>query len=188
MTFEKLTDEQWQAICSIRNDWHAGIDWSGARQEIEAIGYLFHFGRTQRMQLGSPVTIRNRLRTLLRETRKLQSGLNALPAPFRGNDPGLDALDQRLQSYLFIYDYFGGEAFRGRRDPYRLELEDRLLKLWTDWLGGELSFSRKLDNTPYGPLIEFLTLTLQAITGSAPGPDRLAKMIDQYRKAPDLPL
>jgi hypothetical protein len=63
-----------------------------------------------------------------------------------------------------------------------------LLALWIDLFDGDLSFSRKLDGTPFGPLVEFLTLTLRAITGRAPGPDGIAKIIDQYRKKrPDLP-
>jgi hypothetical protein len=188
MTFKAFTEEQWQAIRSVRDDWYDDIDWSEARQDIEGMGCAFFIMRAQRTQLGSPVKIRNSLRTLLQQTRTLQAGLNELPAPFRGSDAGLDALDRRLESYLLVYDYSGGEAFRGRRDPYRIWLEDGLLKYWTDRLDGDLSFSRTLDNKPHGPLIEFLTLTLQAITGSAPGPDRIAKIIDQYRKAPDLPL
>ena len=99
--------------------------------------------------------------------------MNALPDPLRGSspDPNLEELDRGLQSWLVRYEYLAGPAFRGPRDPYRHWLEVGLLTLWTDLFKGEISFSRKLDGTPRGPLAEFLKLTLHAITGSAPGPD-----------------
>ena len=83
---------------------------------------------------------------------------------------------------LFTTSISPDRQFRGRKDPYRHWLELGLLALWIDLFEGDLSFSRKLDGTPYGPLVEFLTLTLHAITGSAPGPAGIAKIIDQYRK------
>jgi hypothetical protein len=112
--------------------------------------------------------------------------MNALPAPLRENtpDPDLEHLDRRLQGLLPNYEYLAGPAFRGRKDPYRHHLALGLVALWFDLLKGDLSFSRKLDGTPYGPLVEFLTLTLHAITGSAPGPAGIAKIIDQYRRGP----
>ena len=140
--------------------------------------------RAQRSHLGSPVKIRNSLRTALRLTRELQAAMNALPDPLRGSspDPNLEEQDRRLQSWLVHYEQLAGPAFRGRKDPYRYWLELGLLTLWIDLFEGDLSFSRKLDGTPCGPLVNFLKLTLHAITGSAPGPDGIAKIIDQYRK------
>jgi hypothetical protein len=80
-----------------------------------------------------------------------------------------------------------GPAFRGRKDPIRHWLEIRLLARWIGYLDGDLSFSRKLDGTPSGPLVEFLTLTLKAILNTAPGPDGIATIIDQHRKVARLP-
>ena len=184
----KFTDEQWQAIRSVRESWPDDIEWVLARAAIERLGRIFLMMRAQRSHLGSPMKIRNGLRTALRLTRKLQAAMNALPAPLRGNspDPNLEEQDRRLQNLLVFYEYYAGPAFRGRRDPHRILLELGLLALWTDVFDGDLSFSRKLDGTPYGPLIEFLTLTLHAITGRAPGPAGIAKII-QYRQAPYLP-
>ena len=115
--------------------------------------------------------------------------MNALPAPLRKHWPDLDLIRmaRSLQGLLIAYERFAGPLYRGRSDPIRIELECDLLEYWTDKLGGQLSFARKLDGTPYGPLVQFLTLTLHAITGGAPGPSGIAKIIDQYRKAPDLP-
>lgn len=100
--------------------------------------------------------------------------MNALPEPIRGNspDPNLEEQDRRLQSWLDRYELIAGPAFRGRKDPIRFWLEIKLLACWISLLEGDLSFSRKLDGTPFGPLVEFLTLTLQAILGAAPGPDK----------------
>ena len=110
--------------------------------------------------------------------------MNALPDPIRGSSPDsdLEEQDRRLQIWLVRYEYFAGPQFRGRKDPNRHWLELRLLTLWIHLFDGDISFARKLDGTPYGPLIKFLTLTLNAITGSAPGPDGIAKIIEQYRK------
>ena len=150
---------------------------------MELLGQTWQVMQAQR-DLGSPVTIRDRLRTMLRLIRKLQAAMNALPDPFRGSspDPNLEQLYRGFQSWLVRYEYLAGPAFRGPRDPYRHWLEVGLLTLWTDLFTGVISFSRKLDGTPRGPLVEFLTLTLHAITGSAPGPTGIAKIIEKYRK------
>jgi hypothetical protein len=180
----QFTDEQWKAIRSVRKSWPDGIDWVLARDAIERLGRVFLTGRAQRSHLGSPVKIRNGLRTALRLTRELQAAMNALPAPLRGSSPdhNLEEQDRRLQGLLAHYEYLAGPQFRGRKDPNRHWLELGLLTLWTDLFKGDLSFARKPDGTPYGPLVKFLKLTLHAITDSAPGPDGLAKIIEQYRK------
>ena len=180
----QFTEEQWEAIRSVRKSWPDDIDWVLARGAIERLGRLFLVGRVQRSHLGSPVKIRDGLRTTLRLTRELQTAMNALPAPLRGSSPdhNLEEQDRRLQGLLAHYEYLAGPQFRGRKDPNRHWLELGLVTLWTDLFKGDLSFSRKLDGTPHGPLVKFLKLTLHAITGTAPGPDGLAKIIDQYRK------
>jgi hypothetical protein len=182
----QFTDEQWQAIRSVRKSWPDDIDWVKARGTIELLGRTFLAKRTHRSRLGSPVKIRNGLRTALRLTRELQAAINALPAPLRGSsqDHNLEKLDRRLQRELPLYEYLAGPAFRGRRDPNRNNLELGLVALWMDLLKGRLSFSRKLGVTPSGPLVKFLALTLRAITGSAPGPDGIAKIIYRSRKGP----
>ena len=169
----QFTDEQWKAIRSVRKSWPDDIDWVQVRGTMEQLGRMYLMVRAQRSHLGSPVKIRNRLRTALRLIRKLQAAMNALPDPLRGSSPdsNLEEQDRRLQSWLVRYEYLAGPQFRGRKDPYRHWLELGLLTLWIDLFKGDTSFSRKLDGTPYGPLVEFLTLTLHAITGSAPGPD-----------------
>ena len=180
----QFNDEQWEAIRSLRKNWPDDIDWVLARDVIERLGRISLMLRAQRSHLGSPVKIRDGLRTALRLIRELQAAMNALPDPLRESspDPNLEEQDRRLQSWLVHYEYLAGPTFRGRKDPYRHWLELGLLALWIDLFDGDLSFSRKLDGTPYGPLVEFLTLTLHAITGSAPGPAGIAKIIEQYRK------
>lgn len=116
---------------------------------------------------------------------------NALPEPIRRSaDPDLDEQERWLQSWLDRYESITGPGFRSRKDPIRVWLEIRLLARWIVYSDGDirdLSFSRKLDGTPCGPLVEFLTLTLNAILGTAPGPDGIAKIIDQHRKGLTLP-
>src|SRR6185312_11889907 len=119
------------------------------RDAIERLGRGSVALRAQRSHLGSPVKIRDRLRTALRLTRELQAAMKALPAPLRGSnpDPNLEEQDRRLQGLLRRYEYLAGPAFRGRRDPYRNWLELGLLALWIDLFKGDLSFSRGLDGT-----------------------------------------
>jgi hypothetical protein len=104
--------------------------------------------------------------------------MKALLYPLRGISP----TDQWLQGLLLHYEYLAGPAFRGRKDPHRHWLQLGLLALWTDLFKGDLSFSRKLDGTPHGSLVEFFTVTLHAVTGTAPRPTGIAKIIEKYRK------
>jgi hypothetical protein len=187
----RFTDEQWKAVRSARK-WTGPdhvIDWEEVRVKIEEAGREALQLRHNRSYLGSPVEIRNSLRKVLRLRRELQAAMNVLPEAIRGSrpEPNLEEQDRRLQSWLDRYEEIAGPAFRGRKDPVRSWLEMRLLTCWIGYLEGELSFSRKIDGTPCGPLVDFLTLTLQAIVGSAPGPDGIAKIIDYYRKTPSLP-
>jgi len=172
----------------VRKSWPDHIDLVMVRDEIEKLGLEAAQMRHNRSYLGPPSKIRNSLRRVLRLRRELQADMNALPEPIRGSsaDTNLEE-DRRLQSWLDRYELLAGPAFRGRKDLIRFLVEVRLLAIWIALLEGDLSFSRMLDGTPSGPLVEFLTLTLQAIMNTAPGPDGIAKIIAQHRKALSLP-
>jgi hypothetical protein len=180
----RFEDEQWEAIRSLRKNWPDDIYCLRARDVIERLGRIFLLLKAQRSHLGSPVKIRDGLRTALRLLRELQAAMNALPYPLpeSSSDFNLEEQERWLQGWLVHYEYLAGPRFRGRKDPYRHWLELGLLASWIDLFDGDLSFSRKLDGTPFGPLVEFLTLTLHAIIGSSPGPTGIAKIIEQYRK------
>jgi hypothetical protein len=180
----RLEDEQWEAIRSLHKNWPDDIYCSDTRDVIERLGRMFLLLKAQRSHLGAPVKIRDRLRTTLRLLRELQAAVNALPYPLPESSPDFNLEEQErwLQGWLDHYEYYAGPRFRGRKDPYRHWLELGLLAVWIELLGGTPSFSRKLDGTPYGPLIEFLRLAMNAITGSAPSPAAIAKIIEQYRK------
>lgn len=180
-----FTDAQWQSISAIRKDRSKDINWQKARERTEAAGRFFLWMRRSKSQLGTPAKVRATLKGLLRQTRKLQGGLqdaHAL-ADFRDHHKSLADLEQDLQNWILIHG-----ASTPREDFGRDWLYVWLLNVWVGPLRGELSFSRKPDNTPYGPLIDFLTLTIKIIAGRAPGPHGLAKIIDQHRKSGDLPL
>jgi len=76
----QFNDKQWGAIRSVRKSWPNDIDWVFARDAIERLGRGSVALRAQRSHLGSPVKIRDRLRTALRLTRELQAAMKALPA------------------------------------------------------------------------------------------------------------
>ena len=75
----QFTDEQWEAIRSVRKSWPDDIDWVQVRGIMELLGRMYLLGRVLRSHLGSPVKIRDSLRTALRLIRKLQAAMNALP-------------------------------------------------------------------------------------------------------------
>jgi hypothetical protein len=193
VTFTALTEAQWSAIWKTirsidREEWPDGIE-AEARRDIEGFGRAVWEMRRTRSQLGPPAKLLKSVRGLLKQTHKLQRALKAsLPDRLLALGPEhgqpLEGLDQWLQALLVIYESLAGPEFSRRSDFYRVWLYEALLEYWAESLGGKLSFSRAQPaNRPYGHLIEFLTLTVSAIFSEAPGPSRMAKIIDQYRRA-----
>jgi hypothetical protein len=203
MTFTAFTEEDWQAIRSVRDDWPDGVDWLAVRRRLEARGRRYWMDTVSRKSSGPPAKIRKRLERLLQQIRNLQVEVKSLPdyvlrhAPDSGDelldsapvfsfepapDFGFKPQEQWLQDWLFAYENADRAPFSGSRDPVRdLLLYESLLEQWVAPLGGKLAYSRRLDGTPYGPLIEFLTITLKAYLGKAPGPHGIAKIIERYR-------
>ena len=186
MTFEAFTDEQLEPIRAIRDDWPESVDWTKFRRGIEGQRQIYWSQHAGRKKFGLPPKMRKRLEGLLRQARKLQADVNSLPDHVLHGAPdfGFNSLEEWLQNWLSIYEGLEGpfsSGFYGRSDYYRDQLCEWLLIEWVNTLGGKLSYSRKLDGTPYGPLIEFLAITLKAIVGKAPGASGIAKIIDEFR-------
>ena len=184
MTFEQFTDQQWEAIRLLLPREEKPSD----RGDIELTGRVFWYMRESRLQCGPPLKVFKQLEALQRKSYELQDALKALPDRMRPLAPDLDLakLDNWLWALFILFGHLAGPSFSRNRDAYRDCLDDGLLGHW-EKLGGSFSFSRKPDGSPYGPLIDFLTLTMKAIAGKAPGPSGIAKIIDQYRKADDFP-
>ena len=121
----QFTDEQWGTIRSVRKNWPDDIDWVQVRGTMELLGRMYLMGRVLRSHLGSPVKIRDSLRTALQSIRKLQAAMNALPVDIRESSPDFDLEEQhrRLQSWLVRYEYYAGPQFRGRKDSKSLSGE-----------------------------------------------------------------
>jgi hypothetical protein len=194
MTFTTFTEEEWQAARSVRDDWPDGVDWPEVRQKIEARGRTYWVVTEGRKASDPPAKIRKRLERLIKKIRNLQIEAGLLPdyVLSRAPDSGLEPLDgapdfsfkpqeQWLQDWLSNYENTDRAPFSGRSDPYRDLLYEWLLEQWVGPLGGELSWSRDLDQIPCGPLVDFLAVMLKAILGEAPGPHGIAKIIDQYK-------
>lgn len=188
MTFEQFTEAQWQAICSTSDHWFEGIDWRRQSEEIGRDHWAAQAARaTWVKKLGGkqPAKEREKVCNALKSTRELQKELAALVDDGVLDDdfpdPDLQSPEQRLEAWLSDYDVWV-RPFAGKSNPIQSELEWRLMDLWKR-SGGKLRWSRKKDDptTPYGPLVDFLTLTLNAILGWAPGPSGIAKMIDRHR-------
>jgi hypothetical protein len=121
--------------------------------------------------------------------------------------PNLSHPEHCLKEWLSDYDLWV-RPFAGKRNPIQAELEGRLINCWKR-SGGKPGYSRKKEkhlligaqtgrgaaardarqdhadaerpNTPYAPLVDFLTLTLNAILGKALKPSGVAKVIDRHR-------
>ena len=51
--FETFSDQQWQALRSVREDWPDGVDWVGFRWELEGQGQLYWVQHECRKKFGS---------------------------------------------------------------------------------------------------------------------------------------
>jgi hypothetical protein len=188
MTFTAFTEAQWEAIRSTRENWPEGVDW---RREIERIGQEYWEIRASRkmwvnkLRGKQSVKQREKIRKasmLMRQSQKVLAELadnGLLDDDFP--HPDLKSPEQRLEAWLSDYDLWVG-LFAGQSNPIQADMESMLMHLWRR-SGGKLSYSRKKDDpgTPYGPLVDFLTHTLNAILGKAPKPSGVAKLIDRYR-------
>lgn len=121
-------------------------------------------------------------------------------------DPDLKSWEEKLlEKWLSDYDVWVG-PFSGKSNPIQARLEWELMRLWKR-SGGKLSYSRRKESgrrahtgrgatarddgqdyadaerpgTPYALLVDFLTLTLNAILGKALKPSGIAKVIDRHR-------
>jgi hypothetical protein len=187
VTFKALTEEQWKAIHSTRN-WAKGIDW---RSEIDGIGrdyWDFQAARqvwVKKLLGKQPAKQRGKINKALTSIRQSQEALARVVDDGLLDDdfprPDLESLEMRLEAWLSDYDIWVN-PFAGKSNPIQWQLEWRLMDLWKR-SGGKLDWSRKKDDpgTPYGPLIDFLTLAIKAILGRALGPSGIAKMIDRHR-------
>jgi hypothetical protein len=186
MTFTALTEAQWQAIRSTRDDWPEGADWRGlieqAGRQVWERWVEREMWLVENLRGKSPAEERKKVVGVLRLTRQLQkawadSGLDEADLP----DRGLKLRQQRAELWLYHYDAHVS-PFSSQRDPIQDDLEWQLMSIWIE-AGGELSFSRKKDDstTPYSALVDFLTLTLEAIIGKTYQPSGIADIIDKHR-------
>jgi hypothetical protein len=185
VTFTALSDAQRQAIRSTRGDW-LGTDWCDA---IERAGRQFSERQAEReawlkknLRGKKPAEEKDRVERALLSTREQQKAwANSVLDDTDLPDPGLKLHEQRAEVWLYNY---GSHVtpFTSQRDPIQDDLEWQLMSIWID-AGGKLEYSRKKDDpgTPYGPLIDFLALTLEAILGRTYQPSSIAKIIDRHR-------
>jgi hypothetical protein len=120
MTFKAFTEEQWNSVRAVRDDWPENIDWSEARQQIEGAGRNHWELRAERLRRGPPAKQRKKLDSVLRQTYKLQETLTGLADCLEGlPDPDLKFLEQRLKHWLNRYEVWAGPRFAGRNDYFR---------------------------------------------------------------------
>jgi len=185
MTFTALSKEQWQAIRSTRKNWPEDIDW---RRAIERIGQDYWELRALKemwLRGKQPAKQREKIRKAWKLMRQLQKVLAELADDgLFGDDfppPNINWPEHQVKEWLSDYNFWV-RPFAGQSNPIQSELEWRLMNLWKR-SGGKLRWSRKKNDpgTPYGPLVDFLTHTLNAILGKARKPSGVAKLIDRHR-------
>jgi hypothetical protein len=208
--FTALSEAEWQAIRSTRNNWPEGVEWP---REIERIGRDYWEAQDMRkmwlkkLQREQPTKQRKKIDQALVSIRRARKALAALADDgLLENDfphPDLDSPEQQLEDWLSDYDIWV-KPFAGKGNPLQAEVEWQLIELWKR-SGGKVAYSRKKEkgpfgrgratarndrqdhgdaerpNTPYAPLVDFLKLTLSAILGKTYRPSGIAKMIDRHR-------
>jgi hypothetical protein len=186
MTFEKLTEEQWEAIRVVRCKWAGEIDWLKVRHAIDEAGREFSEIESLREQRGRSV----RYKEVLERTQSCASGLQYGLLELQTLSPQGDDLEglPDLQIYRDRLDYLRAQydiwstPFGGRKNRIRETLINRLLSVWEEELHGQIRSSKNKVDEPIGPLLRFLTRTLRAITGDAPRPSGIESIIDQAKK------
>jgi hypothetical protein len=140
----------------------------------------------KKLQREKPAKQRKKIVQALESIRQSQKALDVLVGDGLLDDdfhrPNLSHAAHCLNEWLFEYELWVG-TFAGQSNPIQRNMELMLMLLWRR-SGGKLSYSRKKDDpgTPYGPLVDFLRHTLNAILGNAPGPFGIAKMIARQRR------
>ena len=186
--FTALSDTEWEAIRSTREDWPEGVD---LRREIERIGQDYWEMRALKkmwvdeLRGKQPAKQRKKIRKAEKSMHRLQKNLAELADDgLLGDDfphPEFKWPELRLEEWLTEYDHWV-RSFPGQSNPIQVHMESMLMRLWKR-SGGKLSYSRKKDDpgTPYGPLVDFLTRTLEAFIGKTLKPSGVAKLIDRHR-------
>jgi hypothetical protein len=186
MTFEKLTEEQWEAIRVVRRKWAGEIDWLKVRHAIDEAGREFSEIETLREQRRRSV----RYKEVLKHAQSNASGLRYRLLELQTLSPqggDLDGLPDP-QIYKDRLDYLRAQyaiwstPFGGRTNRIRETLNNRLLSIWEEQLHGQIRSSKDKVDEPIGPLLRFLTLTLKAIRGESPGPSGIKSIIDKAKK------
>lgn len=161
------------------------------RRETDQIGQAYWAARATRemwlkkLQGKKPAKQREKIHKALLSVRQSQKALAGVLADGLLDDdfvhPDFETPEYRLEAWLSDYDLWV-HPFAGKNDPIKAELVSRLIGLWKK-SGGALRWSRKKDDagTPYAPVVDFLTVTLNAILGTAFTPSGVAKMIDRHR-------
>jgi hypothetical protein len=191
MTFEKFTNEIWEAIRATRDDCPDYIDWPKARDLIEEAGRECSAVEDQREQRWRSREYKEALETAQRTLGRLRVKLSRLEALSPSGDdlqglpdPGLKLHEERLNELASRYETWC-TPFGGRSNRNRERLINRLLAIWEEQLHGRLrsskSSSRNKAQEPIGPLVRYLRLTLKAILGESPGPHGIKDIIDKAK-------
>jgi hypothetical protein len=192
MMFTELTDEQSEAIratCADRSD---SVDWLKLRRRIEEAGrsYSDFPGAIASAGYGPPFEVRQEISNALKLTRELQEQLARLSPKLQKllPDPGLRGTEERLQDAELTNELLIAGMPTGKWNQFRNQLTSALIRIWEEEVAVPAFSKTRVENTPYGPVIDYLNLALLAITGKAPGASGAAQSIEAYRKFGYVPL
>jgi hypothetical protein len=94
----------------------------------------------------------------------------------------LETIQRRIHSHIDNLNALI-RKFRGKSNPYRENMYVGVLRVWTDIIGRELTYSRSpRGGPPYGLLLQFFHVCLLPILNDkTPRAERLSKIIDRER-------
>jgi hypothetical protein len=168
-----LYDNEWQAIVEAISPLPPGVDLERARWELEVVKQDF-----AGFPSVHPVVARKRWARIDRLIAELAVEIREVKArvPWSADDPlwpnrllaALWPVKQKAELHVEGFTILA-RAIQGKRDPVRDWLYWRLLAIWTDCLGGELTISvPKYGGQPCGPLVRFLIAAVTVVSGKAP--------------------
>jgi hypothetical protein len=180
VTFDRYTDEQWEAIVAACGDKRfkrsavpVEVDWTKVRATLEENGRRFCHRRAGRAQVGV-----RELRSLRQKIRHIKA-LEAEPDLPQSIAWDLALWRQQLEDTEEQFDFYRSKGFRGRADLHREILYANILQVWKQ-LGGEPKFSR--NDRGEGPCVRFMMTALGPILGpDTPKPEGFAGIIKRER-------
>jgi len=191
----RYTDAEWQSIVAALP---AGAPHDGARVQLQRAAEQFASAQVDRKRMAGSAARRQQWADISEragELLRLLDKIDHWDAPIWGSDGERDnSHGERAQAAGMLEEFVRhastqvddykkhAERFSGKKDPDRERLYVEVLRVWTDYLGGELGVSSSRDGRYRGPLVRFFDAALLPILGAKrPKPRTIRGIVDREK-------